>query len=94
MELDGPLRIGVARHQQPLADDAPHRELLEHLAEEAILRRFVRLALAAGKLPRPRQVRAFQTAGQQEAAVALDDGGGDDDRPGDLQYPASTGVLS
>ena len=55
-------------------------ELLHQLAREAGVVRLAGLALAAGKLPQAGEVRALEPARHEEAAVALDDGGEDDDR--------------
>ncbi len=79
VELDRPFGICVTRHQHAFADDDTGGELLVNLANQAGFRRLVGLALPAGELPRPRQVRAFEAAGEEERAVAFDDGGGDED---------------
>ena len=54
-------------------------QLLAQLARHARGERFARLALAAGKLPVAREVHARLAPVTRNAAVALDDRGGDDD---------------
>jgi hypothetical protein len=68
------------RHRVDFAADPRFNiELLFQLACQAGDQRFARVALAAGKLPEAFEVHAFLPARHEKTAVALDDGGGDDD---------------
>src|SRR5262249_52371644 len=73
------LRICVPGDQNAVTDSCLCRQLLANLANEAVFRAFTRLALASGELPGPFEVRPDQPTCEQERAVALDDGGGNDD---------------
>ena len=74
--------IGVAgegqRRQARLLDgDA---ELLVQFADQRRLRPFARFELAAGKLPEAGERLALGALGDEDAAVGIDQGAGDDEK--------------
>ena len=79
MQLDQPFRIGVCGREDFLSDVDLAPELFANLARQASLERFPGVALPAGKLPQPFEVHPAWPPRHEERAVALDDGGGDDD---------------
>ena len=54
-------------------------QLLAQFARQAGFKGLVRLAFAAGELPQPAQVRVGMALGDEQFAVAEDQGGGDID---------------
>ena len=79
MQFDGPLRIGVARHQQPLAHADARRQAPPTARARGRPPAIRRLALAAGKLPCPARCVPFSRRVSRKRAVALDDCRRDDD---------------
>jgi len=80
VQLDVPIRIGVRGREHLASDRGLHPELLANFAHQAGGVCLARLALPSGKLPVPLEMNAALTARQQEAIVALDDRGGNNDR--------------
>ena len=56
-----------------------HAQLLADFADEALLKVFVRLALAAGKFPQAAEVRMGVAPGDEEFSAAKDERGTDFD---------------
>ena len=79
VQLNPPIGVVVGDAEDLGADRAARAEFLANLAPEAGFERLARLALAAGKLPRAREVRPLEPTGHEECAVALDDRSGHDD---------------
>ena len=76
-QVDGFFRIVVENFLEQFADGNLHAQLLADLADEAFLKRFARLALAAGEFPQSAQVRLGMALGDEELAVAEDERGAD-----------------
>ena len=75
-----------------LADLHHAIQLFEHFAAKRLDMRFTLVDLAAGKLPVSGEMRAVGPERDQKAAIALDDGGDDDDgRHFGGEAPAATG---
>src|SRR5215831_143089 len=66
------LRVDPGHRLDQAAHRGVHAELFLELAAESRLGRLRGADLPAGKLPEPRQVRAFEPTGDEVAAVALD----------------------
>src|SRR6185503_6656997 len=79
VQLHGPVVVGVDSGVQRLANSDVDVELLFELSPERIGVWFVRVDLAAGKLPQPREVDARLPPRDQETVVGLDNRGDDDD---------------
>ena len=76
-QVDGFFRVVVGDFREQPADGDCHAQLLTDFADEALLKGFARLALAAGKFPQPAQMRTGVALGDQELAVAEDERGAD-----------------
>src|SRR4051794_16168926 len=77
MQLHDPFRVGMPGGQHLVADSRRDVELFEQFARQTLGQPFVRIAFAAGKFPEALEVHALRAAGDQEAAVSFDHGGGD-----------------
>ena len=81
-QVDGFLRIGVGDGLKEFADGDFHAEFLADFADEALLEGFARLAFAAGKFPQPAEMRLGVAPGDEQFAVAENEGGGNFDAAG------------
>jgi hypothetical protein len=70
----------VRRREQLEADARVDSELFAQLACQTAVERFTRVALAPGKLPEAREMDAALASRDENAALALDDRRGYDDR--------------
>ena len=59
------------------ADGNFHAEFLADFADEALLKGFIRLAFAAGKFPKPAEVRRCVTLRDEQLATVEDERGAD-----------------
>ena len=95
MQLDAAIRVGVRRREQLVADARVDVELFAQLARQAAGRASRRIAFAAGKLPEALEMDAALARVTRNAAVALDDRRGDDDRrhvPGRTESAAALAI--
>ena len=81
MQLHRPFRVLVRDLEQLRADDGIASELFAQLADETAFVGLAVLALAAGKLPQPFEVRATQPSRDEIGAASFNDRGRDDDAP-------------
>ena len=81
MELNGALGVFVRDLEQLRAHDRVAPELFAQLADETAFVGLARLALAAGKLPQPFEVRATQPSRDEVGAASFNHGGRDHDPP-------------
>lgn len=81
-EADLAFRVGVGGFEQAFPDLDLNSQFLEQFATEAVGEVFVGVSFAAGKLPEPGEVGVGGALGEEEAAVAEEEAGGDVD-PGE-----------
>jgi len=82
VQTHGSLGIGVLHGEDLFANLASHAKFLIEFTRQARVVRFARFALAARELPFSCEVRTLEPARHEKVAVALDDGGQDDDGRG------------
>ena len=83
-QVNGLFGVFVRKALHQLANGNLDTELLPQLADQALFKGFLRLALAARKLPEATQVRFGVALGDEQLAISEDQGGGDvDDVHGD-----------
>jgi hypothetical protein len=74
------LDVGVSDREEALAHCGDDIELFVKLAAQCLDVGFVKMALAAGKLPVAGEVAAGRPQSDKKCSVALDDGGHNDNR--------------
>src|SRR5262245_34553129 len=79
MELDDAFLVGVCDGKDLTVHPSLRVQFLANLTPQAVFMRFARFALAAGKLPVPRQVRILWPPCHEVVVVALDDSSRHDD---------------
>ena len=81
-QVDGLFRVGVGDLFKQFADGDLDAQFLAQFADQALLEGFVRLAFAAGKFPKPAQMRIRVALGDEQFAVAENQRGGNVDALG------------
>ena len=87
---DGFFGIGVEDLFKQSDDGNFHAQLFANFPNKALLKGFIRLALAAGKLPKAAEVRAGVAPGDEQLSAAKDERGGDLDN---TRLAAGHGML-
>jgi len=79
-KLDCCVRVCVRARAEKVPDLRLDAQFFAQFPSEAFFRRFVRLDLAAGEFPLPREAPSFLSLGYENPTVSLNNGSGDKKR--------------